>query len=402
MTRTALAYIWTRVLDTPFWALFNLLIFMLYKELHATPLQLAIMISLKPMSSILASYWSARVHQKPEKLVSSIITARWLAYIPFLAFPFIHNLWYLIACSGIFMFLQVGMMPSWMELLKQNVPDNSRERVFSYMQTAGYLGSGLLMFLLGAILDTWTGSWKWMFPIAAIVALGAQFWQRTIVVTIPTTVFNNPAPPHPLLKPWKSAFELLRKHRDFAKFQMGFFLFGSGLMIIQPILPVFLEDGLHLTYLEIGMAINLCKGIGFACSSPLWGRWIQQLNIFRFSSIISLLAAIFPFLLMAAQEHLAWLYVAYLIYGLMQAGSELSWNLSGPIFARNQDSSPFSSVNVISVGIRGIFIPSLGALCLSYFGLPSVILVSGVLFVSSTLMMLLFSRETKVNTEVVS
>lgn len=122
MTRTALAYVWTRVLDTPFWALFNLLIFMLYKELHATPLQLAIMISLKPMSSILSSYWSARVHQKPERLVSSIITARWLAYLPFFAFPFIHNLWFLIACSGIFMFLQVGMMPSWMELLKQNVP----------------------------------------------------------------------------------------------------------------------------------------------------------------------------------------------------------------------------------------------------------------------------------------
>lgn len=393
MTRTALAYVWTRVLDTPFWALFNLMIFMLYKELHATPLQLAIMISLKPMSSILASYWSARVHQKPERLVSSIITARWLAYIPFLAFPFVHNLWYLIACSGIFMFLQVGMMPSWMELLKQNVADNSREKVFSYMQTVGYLGSGLLMFLLGVILDTWSGSWKWMFPIAAIIALLAQLWQRTITVRASAINPSIDSHPNPILKPWKSAFEVLRQHHNFAKFQVGFLLFGSGLMILQPILPVFLEDGLHLSYLEIGVAISFCKGIGFACSSPLWGRWIQQLNIFRFSSIISLLATIFPFLLMAAQEHLVWLYVAYIIYGLMQAGSELSWNMSGPIFAKKEDSSPFSSVNVISVGIRGLFIPSLGALCLSYFGLYSVILLSGALFICSTLTMLFFSRE---------
>jgi MFS family permease len=393
MTRTTLAYVWTRVLDTPFWALFNLLIFMLYKELHATPLQLAIMISLKPMSSILASYWCARVHQKPERLVSSIITARWLAYIPFLAFPFVHNLWYLIACSGIFMFLQVGMMPSWMELLKQNVPDNSREKVFSYMQTVGYLGSGLLMFFLGAILDTWSGSWKWMFPIAAIIALLAQLWQRTITVEASAIAPSIEPPPHPILKPWKSAFEVLKHHRDFAKFQVGFLLFGSGLMILQPILPVFLEDGLHLSYLEIGVAISFCKGIGFACSSPLWGRWIQQLNIFRLSSIISLLATIFPFLLIAAQVHLVWLYMAYVIYGLMQAGSELSWNMSGPIFAKKEDSSPFSSVNVMSVGIRGLFIPSLGALCFSYFGLYSVILLSGTLFISSMLVTLFFSRE---------
>jgi hypothetical protein len=34
--RTRAAYIWTRVLDTPFWGLFNLLPFILYKDLHAT------------------------------------------------------------------------------------------------------------------------------------------------------------------------------------------------------------------------------------------------------------------------------------------------------------------------------------------------------------------------------
>ncbi len=97
-TPTRTAYIWTRVLDTPFWGLFNLLPFILYKDLNASPFQLALIITLKPLVSILSSYWSNRVHQEPGRLVSSITTARWIAYLPFLLFPFVHSAWYLIAC----------------------------------------------------------------------------------------------------------------------------------------------------------------------------------------------------------------------------------------------------------------------------------------------------------------
>jgi hypothetical protein len=48
----------------------------------------------------------------------------------------------------------------------------------------------------------------------------------------------------------------------------------------------------------------------------------------------------------------AWLYAAYL-YGAMQGGSELSWKLSGPIFAKDKHSTPFSSLNLVLVGARG-------------------------------------------------
>lgn len=390
---TRAAYVWTRVLDTPFWGLFNLLPFILYKDLHANPFQLAVIITLKPLVSILSSYWSNRVHQEPGRLVSSITTARWIAYLPFLLFPFIHSPWYIIACFGLFMFLQVGMMPAWMELLKQNVPARTREKVFSYTQAFGYLGGGLLPFALGWILDEWLGAWRLMFPAAAFLALSAYFWQRTICVRSSESAPLDTNPGHPLVRPWKSAWDVLKGRPDFAKFQIGFMLIGSGLMIIQPVLPVFFVDRLNLSYTELGVAITLCKGIGFACSSPLWVRWIQKVDLFYFGAVIAALAALFPLFLMAAQSQILWLYIAYLIYGLMQAGNELSWNLSGPIFAKQQDSSPFSSVNVIAVGVRGIFIPSIGAYCLTQFGSTTVIAISGVLCLLAALRMALYSRE---------
>lgn len=390
---TSNAYIWTRVLDTPFWGIFNLIPFILYKDLHATPFQLAVAITLKPLVSILSSYWATRVYRTSGILVPSIMTARWIAFLPFLAFPFVSSAWYMIACFGLFMFLQVGMMPAWMELLKQNLPASTRENVFSYTQAFGYLGGGLLPFALGWVLDGWVDAWRWMFVGTALLALCSFFWQRSILVRPSGSTTKKHPSAHPLLQPWKSAWEILKQRPDFAKFQVGFMLIGSGLMIIQPALPVFFVDGLNLSYTEMGVAITLCKGIGFASGSPLWVRWIQRVDIFKFGAIVATLAVLFPLLLLGAQTHLFWLYIAYLTYGLMQSGNELSWNLSGPMFAKQEDSSPYSSVNVIAAGVRGVFIPSLGAFCLAQFGSTSVILLSAVLCLLAVLRMALYSRK---------
>lgn len=376
--KTRNAYILTRILDTPFWGLFNLIPFILYKDLHASPFEIAIAISLKPLSSIISSYWSTRFHHNSKALVPSLISARWIAFLPFLALPFIHTSWYLIACYGLFMLLQVGMMPAWMEILKQNLPKEVRDRVFSYTQAFGYLGGGLLPFLIGWLLDDSREAWRWLFPLAGLTALLSIFWQKGIKVNAPLAS-QEASSSHAILKPWKNAWNLLNRRRDFARFQLGVMLLGSGLMMLQPTLPVFVVDKLQLSYTELGVAITLCKGIGFACSSPIWTRLLQRLNLFHFSALISGLTALFPLVLILAGLENAWLYGAFVLYGFTQAGNELSWNLSGPIFAKNENSSIYSSVNIISVGIKGIFIPSIGALLLAKFGSETVMLFSSFL-----------------------
>lgn len=373
------AYVMTRVLDTPFWSIYNLLPIFLFKDLHATPYQLGILIAIKPLVSLLSSYWSTKVQQNPDKILSSITLGRFLAYFPFIFFPFIDSVWYFIFCFGIYMLLQVGMVPAWMELLKQNLPANTRDKVFSYTQVFGYLGGGLLPFLFGWILDARSESWRWIFPVTALIAWSAFFWQKAIIFQATKPHEDQVKPPHLLLHPWKNAWDLLKRRPDFANFQIGFMLIGSGLMIIQPTLPVFFISQLNLNYTEMGVAIMLCKGIGFACSSSMWVRLLQRANLFYFGALIASLAVLFPVFLMAAQYQIVCLYIAYLVYGFMQSGNELSWNMSGPIFAGKENSAPFSTVNIIAIGVRGLFVPLIGAYCLEHFGSFSVIFLSGVL-----------------------
>jgi hypothetical protein len=82
--------------------------------------------------------------------------------------------------------------------------------------------------------------------------------------------------------------------------------------------------------------------------------------------------------LIGAQYHLIWLYLAYIIYGVMQAGSELSWNLSGPVFANREDSTLYSGVNLIAGGLRGCFAPAFGLMMSSLFSPAFSLVVGGV------------------------
>lgn len=395
LKRTRLAYVSTRVLDTPFWALYNMLPFILYKDLHASPFQLAVLIALRPIVSLLSMYWSAQVNQRRDRLVSNIMWARGLGYLPFFFFPFVQNSWFFVFAFGLYMMLAAGIVPAWMELLKLNIPGKQRERVFSYTQAFGYMGGGLLPFILGWILDGYFQAWRWMFPAASGLALVAFIFQSRILIP-PVEVSPPSASPSPfdhLLNPWKNAWNLIKSRPDFRRFQIGFMILGSGLMIMQPALPVFFVDALHLSYTELAIAITLCKGIGFALFSPLWAKWIHEFNIYRLCSFIAGVSCLFPIFLILAKVQLSWLFVGYLIYGIAQSGNELIWNMSGPLFAKEEDSSVFSSVNVVAIGLRGCFIPLLGSLLLSTFNSSWVMIVGCLLCLIATFRLSLYSKQ---------
>jgi len=272
LKRTCWAYVSTRVLDTPFWAIYNMLPIILYKDLHASPLQLAAIIALKPLSSIFSMYWSASINNRRDRLVSNIIWARILSYIPFFFYPFVDNPWFFIASFGFYMMLTVGIVPAWMEILKLTIPSVTRERVFSYTQVFGYMGGGLLPFVLGWMLDGYFQAWRWIFPLAAFLSLSALIFQTRMLVpsdqeepSLHSNKMNLGLWSH-LITPWKNAWGLICKRPDFAKFQIGFMWLGSGLMIIQPALPVFFVDVLNLSYTELAID-HLCPQRRGYCKS---------------------------------------------------------------------------------------------------------------------------------------
>lgn len=394
--KTKAAFIWTSILNTPFWAIFNMLPFILYKDLHATPLQVTAIIILKPAVSLFSLYWSAFIEKRKDRLISNLIWARVIGHVPFFFFPFIDNPWYFIASFGLYMMLARGTVPAWMEVLKLNIPEASRQKVFAWATTFGYVGAAAIPFALGNLMDAYVEAWRWIFPAAALISLVAILLKMRIPILLDDDNELSPKASswkEQLLNPWRSAWKLIVRRPDFARYQLGFMLGGSGLIIMQPALPVYFMDGLSLSYTELAVALTLCKGIGFALTSPLWARLMGRIDIYRFNSLVTLTTFVFPLCLLAAKVDLAWLYGGYLLYGVMQSGSEMSWNLSGPLFAGDEDSSVYSSINVLTVGLRGCFVPALGALLAIQVHAAGVMLIGGALCLLSTFYMVRYSRE---------
>jgi hypothetical protein len=398
LNRTRAAFIWTRIAGTPFWVLLSLLTFILYKDLHISPLQITLLVVLKPMSSLLAPYWSQAIYQRPDHIVGNLVWANVLRYVPFLFLPWVDSPWLLISAFALYMLLHRGSMPAWMEIFKHNLPKETRERLITYGTTIDYCGNAVLSIFLGLIMDQFEHAWRWLFPLTAVFGLISTYF----LLRIPSPVIDEPKiiksevqfnfKEH-VLKPWKQSWNLIRERTDFAMYQVGFMLGGAGLMIVQPALPVFFVDTLSLSYTEMSLALAMCKGIGVLIASRFWTRLFRKLDIYYFSGLVTILAALSSLLLLMAPMHLFLLYAAYILYGVMQSGSELSWHMSGLVFAKEKESSAFSGTNILTVGMRGCIIPAMGALLLPAAHSVGVMLIGASLSLIATWHLMRYSSK---------
>lgn len=403
---TRSAYLWIRIFGTPFWALINLLAFILYKDLHISPLQITLLVALKPMSSLLAPYWSQAIHQRPDRIVSNLTWANIIRYIPFFFLPWMNS-WLIVLSFALYMMLYRAMIPGWLELIKRNLPETVRERTLSHACIIDYCGAAVMTLLLGLFLDNFEQSWRLLFPAMALVGLlSTAFLMRIPILESPELALS--AFPkfrfsfkEEVIKPWHQAWKLIQERADFANFQIGFMLGGAGLMIMQPALPVFFVDTLQLSYTELSLALALCKGVGVALASPLWTRLYGKLTIYSFCGFVTFLAAGFPLLLLAAPFHLQLLYLAYIFYGVMQAGSEMGWHMSGLYFAKEKESSAFSSINVLTVGMRGSVVPAFGAIILASTSSIEVMLLGCLLCIFATWHLVRYGRSQQAKESVV-
>lgn len=361
---TTEAFVWSRVFNIPFWVMLNTLSIILYKEFHVSPFLITCLIAVKPATALLATYWSCFASKHEKFLVLNLIVTNLLRFIPFLFFFWINTPWLMVVAFCIYMTLSRGSMPAWMEIFKRNISDQSQTKVFAFGSTIEYLGSTIFPLFIGIALDIDHRCWRVLFPLTAALGLISTvfLWRIPHLKTV-SRAAEMPNMRSSLFFPWKRSLKLLIERPDFRRYQLGFMFGGAAMMIVQPILPFFFVDVLNLSYTEMILAITVCKGIGFSLTSPFWVSLFKKINIYRFSALVVFFAALFPLFLLGAQVWgLTLVIVAYLIYGFMQAGSELSWHLSAVTFSKEKNSLPFSETNILTVGIRGCIIPFLGNL----------------------------------------
>lgn len=375
--KTKRALLWMNLSHEPFVILYVLLPFILRKNLDASILQISILSALRPILPVFSFYWSANLKNRKDSLRSNLIGAWALARLPFLLIPWVHNVWYIIFCCAIYELFNKSGIPALVEILKINLPKQTRESTYMLSFVLSFLESILLGFLIAWLLDWNSSLWPILFGFAALIGLSSIVLQlavplpeQAIIPLKKTTISER------ITRPWKETFSLLNKHPEFARFQYGFMMGGFSLMLVAPSLSIFYVDYLELPHSAVVTGRSVLMGIGIVLSSWIWKRVLVREYVPELTRWILFGFACYLFSMFLSRFHIGWFYLSFLFYGIAQAGSHLLWNLSGILFSAEEDSSPFSRLNILMLGLRGIIAPALGGVLCNWLG-PVPILIMG-------------------------
>jgi MFS family permease len=385
--KTSRALIASSLLSEPLTALLCLLPFVLVKDLKASAWQISLLVSLRPIMSLVSFYWSSLLGKRPEWLKINLLTSGILARLPFLFVYFFDGSSYLIFAAAMHILFSRAGIPPWMEVLKRNLDKAPRERMFSFSSMLGYAEGVGLGFAIGFLLDVDSVYWKPLFLASSVIGLLSVLWQYRIPLELKAK--EEPLPlgiVQTIVQPWQSAFRLMRTRPDFARFQWAFMWGGAGVMLMIAVLPIFFADVLEISHKEFSVARTVCTGVGFVLTSSLWGKALGRTSCNLLTSLVILFFALFGAALLLAPYHIFWIYIAYVVYGIAQGGSHNVWYLSGPLFAGKEDSSIYSGINVVMVGVRGMIFPFLGSLLLQVFGPIPVIALGFLLCITGSIL----------------
>jgi hypothetical protein len=369
--RSYFHYLIAKICDAPLWAMIAYLPFIFLKELNASQLQITLTITVKPLVALGAFYLGARMTAGRARLSKHILWSSFFGRLPFLLFPFYQNGWFYLFGFALYSLVDRAIIPPWMELLKAQARAQTHARAVADGALVRFLTPVLLSVGFAAWMDA-QQVWQWLFAGAATVSflglIPLAVHHEFAIAPVPTDQERSSS------SPWKACLSLLVHRRDFTFFQGIFFFGGMGIMMYLPLLPRYCIDFLQMDYKELSLALAVCKGIGFALAGRIWSKLIRQKSLFSLAAAVAFLAALTPLILAITSYGFTTLCIAFLIYGVMQAGSEPIWHLSGPLFSREKNSGLFTSVNVFAVGVRGLFAPALGALIAQPLGLRGALL----------------------------
>lgn len=367
--KTRITLLGTSLLNEVFISFFGLMPFILRKDLLASAFQISLFTMVKPAVSVLSFYWSSRLVRRASSLRNNLVIAGVLARLPFLLFFMFDSVWYMIFASAVYMLFSRAAIPSWMEILKLNLEKPVRDKLFSLGSILGYAEGIIIAIGIGSCLDSYQNFWKIFFVFSTLIGLIGVFLQlRTPILLDDIDESKRELNLDLIVKPWKEGIELIKNRPDFAKFQLGTTLSGFGIMLAIPASALFYADTLMLSHAEMTFGRYIVMGLGFLFFSSLWAKAMQKFTINFLTGFVCLGFALFPLFISLALFTKVFIYIAFLSYGITQAGSHLLWNLSGPTFAgAKDDSSKYTGVNVLFVGMRGLVAPFLGGVLCEMF-----------------------------------
>lgn len=266
------------------------------------------------------------------------------------------GLWLFLCAVGWFQLMHGAYLPQRGGLLRANYPERLRGRIYAGLSVASMLAVLVSQKGWGFALDA-NASWlRVAFPLAGVtgllgyVLLARIRWRYEVpAATAPHASLREAA--RAVAHAWRDASRVLRRDHGFRTFELGFMLYGLGLLGGTPLLVLFAEGPLGLSYSQWATARGVVFPLALAASMFPAGRLTDQIGPVRVGAVSFALLAVFFAVLPLAEG--AWsLWACFALMGLAMSGVNASWALGPLHFAPRGQGRRYTSVHVSLVGMR--------------------------------------------------
>jgi len=222
------------------------------------------------------------------------------------------------------------------------------------------MGMVRVLMVAGSIIGALAGgfalerlSYRAVFPAFAIVGVvGTLAFYRIGVRAEPEDSGAAPAG-------FWDGFRALATDRRFRLYAACFFLYGTGNLLMMPVLPVFQVDVLDISTRWVGYLATSASLLGMV-GYLLWGRYLDRYGPFRLLLSVIVVAAIAPITYYLAQD-VPVLVIAAAAQGLAGAGGELGYINAAMRFGSREAVVAYAGLFAFLQALRGIPGPFIGA-----------------------------------------
>lgn len=377
------------ILDGSAYGLFFYAAFVLAKGFNASPLLVALTSMCFPAGLLLAYpvgyFFEGR---KKNALFTTAAVFAAISAIGFALFPSAHEINFTLPLIGAvhlpsgssfllwLMLFGIGegiKFPARLSLVQTNFAARERSRLFGALYIFYSTSNVLFMFGAGYLLDKQFGLYRLIIPAAMLISFTSNLIYRSIPSEPLPGKAENTFALRRIFKPFVSIVEIARREPYFMGFELAYFFYGCGFMMISAILPTLYKHQLGAQYGQYGVTGIILNAVMFL--SPFIGRWVDRRTPTKLASIAFSMNALFPIMLLFCMVPFHG-YMAHVWYSIAVVADLMAWNMGPIFFSAGRDAITFVGINATFTGIRAILAFSVAGFLKNYTDSFAPVLIS--------------------------
>lgn len=336
----------------------------LRRELLASPFVITIFTMIASSSSLFSVYFSHLLTANPDKILKYIKYVAIITRLPLLLFLVWHTASSMLILMGLFYLGIAFIKPVQTISMKENLRKGEMGNIYGYSVSIGRIFFLISTYFFGMLMDLNNNMFIYIFAISGAIAFFSIFIFRYVSFDEFRQEEKDLEKLDPFILP--TLIKTFKKNHDFFIFEVAFFIYGGGFMVVLAAIPILLVDYLNLSYSVISFGRGVVASATIVLLTPFFGKIFDRKSPVSLGKMIFMILTLYPAMMIAAyffRPHFTELlfYLSFLFFGVGMAGVTIIWNIGPMVFAKNySEMSKYTSVHVTMTGVRGLIMPLFG------------------------------------------